>query len=70
MQAPGFTGLPAGSCLNLKLSVEIGAAQLSDSNEQSSTLSFLLKNKNGKQALYIQLVPSFNPGLTNTISTV
>lgn len=33
MQAPGFTGLPAGSCLNLKLSVEIGAAQLSDSNE-------------------------------------
>lgn len=70
MQAPGFTGLPAGSCLNLKLAVEIGTAQLNGSNEQSSTLSFLLKNKNGKHALYIQLVPSFNPGLTNTITTV
>lgn len=33
MQAPGFTRLPAGSCLNLKLAVEIGTAQLNGSNE-------------------------------------
>lgn len=30
---PGFNRFPAVSCLNLKLSVEIGTAQLSDSNE-------------------------------------
>lgn len=68
MQAPGFTGLPAASCLNLKLSIEIGIAQLNDSNEQYTF--FLLKNKNGKHALYIQLGQSFNPGLTNTTTAV
>ena len=30
---PSFNRFPALSCLNLKLSVEIGTAQLSDSNE-------------------------------------
>lgn len=43
MQAPGFTGLPAASCLNLKLSIEIGIAQLNDSNEQYTLFFFIKK---------------------------
>lgn len=67
---PGLKRFPGVSCLNLRLSVEIGTAQVSGSNEYSLLYTVIRDTKEKKKRkaslIYLISVQSFNSSLANT----